>query len=131
MRGPEVAAPRDEAFSSQDRPARAVPVWCTCITTRLIDAGAERGLESELFTQAFKKQNPHCHHNTHTHTHTYTHTGSMPFNTMSRSVSHSHSPFTGPKYPGQEIALESHIDTKARDRDDPERSKTETNHKIK
>ena len=39
MRGPEVAAPRDEAFTSRDRPARAVRR--AGIPTRLIDAGAE------------------------------------------------------------------------------------------
>ena len=44
MRGPEAADPRDEAFSSQDRPARAVPEWCTGVPTRLIDAGAETDL---------------------------------------------------------------------------------------
>ena len=42
MRGPEVAAPRDETFTSRDRPPRAV--WCAGIPTRLIDAGAETDL---------------------------------------------------------------------------------------
>ena len=43
-RGPEVAAPRDEAFTSQDRPARAV--WCTGTgaPTRLLNDGAETDL---------------------------------------------------------------------------------------